>query len=291
MGLLKRYLVAVVGVPGSPAESQRSEVGTYRSESAARQAGEDEWRRILFVHAPHIDRYRVVIERDGAEVGEVPMPEVPADAAPGILDETVTPLGVTVGAAGEPLEPAPADDARDAADQAQAADEAEAAVEQAADDAVAEVADEAADDDAGSMSEAEFDARAEAAAIAVGMGPADDAQAADDDAEPPLETTGEMEAVTDDEPHDAAVTGQQPVVRGDELDDEIEDLPVEMPVPTADVALDPEAPVSPPRTSYAIEDPPDGPVPDDVIARFAESLRLEEERNAERAERERGRER
>ena len=87
MGLMKRYLVAVVGVPGSPAESQRSEVGAYRTESAARQAGADEWRRILFVHAPHVDRYRVVIERDGAEVGEVPMPEVPADAAPGILDD------------------------------------------------------------------------------------------------------------------------------------------------------------------------------------------------------------
>ena len=76
MGVRKRFLVVVVGVPGSPAEAQRSEVGRFRSMGAAQQAGQDEWRRILFVHAPHVDRYRVVIEDDGVEVGEVPMPDL-----------------------------------------------------------------------------------------------------------------------------------------------------------------------------------------------------------------------
>ena len=100
MGLKKRFLVVVVGVVGSPAEAQRSEVGRFRSRSAAEQAGVDEWRRILFVHAPHIDRYRIVIDDDGAEVADIPMPELPAETAPGLLDETVTPLGASMGALG-----------------------------------------------------------------------------------------------------------------------------------------------------------------------------------------------
>jgi len=105
MGLRKRFLVAVVGVPGSPAEAQRSEVGRFRSLGAAEEAGRDEWKRILFVHAPHVERYRIVVEDDGVEVADVPMPELPADSAPGILDETVTPLGASVGALGEPIDP------------------------------------------------------------------------------------------------------------------------------------------------------------------------------------------
>jgi hypothetical protein len=231
---MKRYLVAVVGVPGSPAESQRSEVGSYRSETAARQAGADEWRRILFVHAPHIDRYRVVIERDGAEVGEVPMPEVPADAAPGILDETVTPLGVSIGAAGELIEP---------------------------------------EDDI-------------APAVAEGAHDPDPAPTAVDlDA---LGSTGEMAAIHED-PLDAQVTGQQPVVHRDDL----EEIAVDEPTPASLVQLDrdDDAPADnevPAHTpSYVIEEPPDGPVPDDIIARFAESVRAEEERAAARGERER----
>ena len=237
MGLMKRYLVAVVGVPGSPAESQRSEVGAYRTESAARQAGSDEWRRILFVHAPHIDRYRVVIERDGAEVGEVPMPEVPADAAPGILDETVTPLGVSVGAAGERIE----------------VDE-EVAVEEAV--AVAEVA---AVDDA--------------------VAPVTDLEA--------LGSTGEMAVIEDEDPLDAQITGQHPAVNRDDLGE----IAADEPTPASLVNLDtdePEpAPAAPPAPSYVIDDPPDGPVPEDVIAKFAEALRGEEERAAER-DRDRG---
>ena len=218
MGLRKSYLVAVVGVQGSPADAQRSEVGAYRTESAARQAGSDEWRRILFVHAPHIDRYRVVIEHDGAVIGDVPMPEVPADAAPGILDETVTPLGVPLGAAGERIE------------------------EQGADDAE-------------SVSRVEVDETADEPEV--------------------LETTGELEVIPrDDElllPVDTAVTGEQPAIVRDD-----------------DPEADPK-PVAPAAPAYTIEDPPEGPVPDDIIARFAEMVRSDEERAAERAERERGR--
>ena len=237
MGLMKRYLVAVVGVPGSPAESQRSEVGAYRTESAARQAGSDEWRRILFVHAPHIDRYRVVIERDGAEVGEVPMPEVPADAAPGILDETVTPLGVSVGAAGERIE----------VDEEEAVEEAVAVAEVAAvDDAVAPVTDLEA-----------------------------------------LGSTGEMAVIEDEDPLDAQITGQHPAVNRDDLGE----IAADEPTPASLVNLDadePEpAPAAPPAPSYVIDDPPDGPVPEDIIAKFAEALRGEEERAAER-DRDRG---
>jgi hypothetical protein len=244
---MKRYLVAVVGVPGSPAESQRSEVGAYRTESAARQAGSDEWRRILFVHAPHIDRYRVVIERDGAEVGEVPMPEVPADAAPGILDETVTPLGVSVGAAGERIE----------VDEAQPVEE-EAVEEVAVEEAVA-VAEVAAVDDA--------------------VAPVTDLEA--------LGSTGEMAVIEDEDPLDAQITGQHPAVNRDDLGE----IAADEPTPASLVNLDadePEpAPAAPPAPSYVIDDPPDGPVPEDIIAKFAEALRGEEERAAER-DRDRG---
>jgi len=238
MGLMKRYLVAVVGVPGSPAESQRSEVGAYRTEAAARQAGSDEWRRILFVHAPHIDRYRVVIERDGTEVGEVPMPEVPADAAPGILDETVTPLGVSVGAAGERIE----------VDEVEAVDEAVAVAEVAAvDDAVAPVTDLEA-----------------------------------------LGSTGEMAVIEDEDPLDAQITGQHPAVNRDDLGE----IAADEPTPASLVNLDPDEPeiepTPPPAPSYVIDEPPDGPVPEDIIAKFAEALRGEEERAAER-DRDRGR--
>jgi len=237
MGLMKRYLVAVVGVPGSPAQSQRSEVGAYRTEAAARQAGSDEWRRILFVHAPHIDRYRVVIERDGAEVGEVPMPEVPADAAPGILDETVTPLGVSVGAAGERIE----------VEEVEAAEEAVAVAEVAAvDDAVAPVTDLEA-----------------------------------------LGSTGEMAVIEDEDPLDAQITGQHPAVNRDDLGE----IAADEPTPASLVNLDPDEPeiepTPPPTPSYVIDEPPDGPVPEDIIAKFAEALRGEEERAAER-DRERG---
>jgi hypothetical protein len=244
---MKRYLVAVVGVPGSPADSQRSEVGAYRTESAARQAGSDEWRRILFVHAPHIDRYRVVIERDGAEVGEVPMPEVPADAAPGILDETVTPLGVSVGAAGERIE----------------VDEAEAVEEEAVEEVAVE----------------EAVAVAEVAAVDDAVAPVTDLEA--------LGSTGEMAVIEDEDPLDAQITGQHPAVNRDDLGE----IAADEPTPASLVNLDadePEpAPAAPPAPSYVIDDPPDGPVPEDIIAKFAEALRGEEERAADR-DRDRG---
>lgn len=245
MGLMKRYLVAVVGVPGSPAQSQRSEVGAYRTESAARQAGADEWRRILFVHAPHVDRYRVVIERDGAEVGEVPMPEVPADAAPGILDETVTPLGVPVGAAGEPITP-----------EDEPAAEVAVVEDVAAEQVVEEVADEVEVVEVVEVAE-------------------------------PIETTGEMAVIADEDPLDTQVTGQHPVVNGDEPIEIAADEPTPAALVEVDEAPEDAAPPSPP--AYVIEDPPEGPVPDDIIARFAEAVRGEEERAAERSDRERGR--
>ena len=236
VGLRKRYLVAVVGVQGSPADAQRSEVGAYRTESAARQAGSDEWRRILFVHAPHIDRYRVVIEHDGAVIGDVPMPEVPADAAPGILDETVTPLGVPLGAAGERIEEPEADEAE-------------------------------------SVSRVEVHETIEVIETIEVVEAVEVVEAAD---EPEvLETTGELEVIPrDDElllPVDTAVTGEQPAIVRDD-----------------DPEADPEA-VAPPAPAYTIEEPPEGRVPDEIIARFAEMVRSDEERAAERAERERGR--
>jgi hypothetical protein len=230
MGLRKRFLVVVVGVPGSPAEAQRSEVGRFRTTGAAEEAGREEWRRILFVHAPHVDRYRIVIEDDGVEVGEVPMPELPADAAPGILDETVTPLGATVGALGEPLEPEPTPEPT----------------------------------------------------------PEPEAEA-EPETEPPaeaIEATGELAVVTDDD--DLAVTGEHAG-----LADQVaaEDLAATGEVPVVTDAADrppaDDAPAAPSRPYIEIEDPPEGPVPDDVIARFAEMVQAEEERAAQRAARER----
>ena len=63
---------------------------------------------------------------------------------------------------------------------------------------------------------------------------------------------------------DIAATGEVPVVTDDDAD----------------------APPEHPRPYLEIEDPPDGPVPDDIINRFAEMVKAEEERAAERAARE-----
>lgn len=214
MGLRKRFVVAVVGVAGSAAESQRREIDRYRSLDAARDAGVDEWRRILFVHAPHVARYRVVIEHDGLEVGEVEMPDLPGGAgAPGILDETVTPLGTPLGAAGEP------------------ADAAEGMLLSHDDDVAAAVLEATADDPP--------------------------APALTEDA---LGPTGQFDAI----PGTTDLTGEQPAVTDHTADAEPEASP-----PAADV----------------IEAMPEGPVPEDVIERFAEYVRAGEERAAERAER------
>lgn len=215
MGLRKRFLLVVVGVPGSPAEAQRSEVGRFRSTSAAEDAGRDEWKRILFVHAPHVDRYRIVIEDDGVEVGDVPMPELPADAGPGILDEVVTPLGTSVGALGEPIVPEPE------------------------------------------------------------PGPEDPPGAVPDPGEP-IGATGELTAIEDD-PNDLAATGEHAGL-ADEL--ARDDMSATGEVPVVPPAEDPAA--APPAPYMQIEEPPDGPVPESVIARFAEMVRAEEDRAAER---------
>ena len=244
MGLRKRFLVVVVGVPGSPAEAQRSEVGRFRSTGAAEEAGREEWRRILFVHAPHVDRYRIVIEDDGVEVGEVPMPELPADAAPGILDETVTPLGASIGALGEPIDPEPEPEA-------EVVPEPEPAVE-----------------------------------------PEPDVEAEPEPEPTPeaIDATGELEVIEDDD--DLAATGEHAGL-ADQVAAEAmtaEDVAVtgEVPVVTDDQAGDDAPPAAAPRPYIEIEDPPEGPVPEDVIARFADMVKAEEERAAERAARERG---
>ena len=237
MGLRKRFLVVVIGVPGSPAEAQRSEVGRFRSTSAAEEAGREEWRRLLFVHAPHVDRYRIVIEDDGVEVGEVPMPELPADAAPGILDETVTPLGASIGALGEPIEPAPEPDAEP---ESEAEGEPEAAPE----------------------AEAEAEPEPEPEAI---------------------DATGELEVIEDD----LAATGEHAGL-ADQVAAEDVAVTGEVPVVTDEQAGDDAPPAAAPRPYIEIEDPPEGPVPEDVIARFADMVKAEEERAAERAARERG---
>ena len=269
MGLRKRFLVAVVGVPGSPAEAQRTEVGRFRSLGAAEEAGRDEWKRILFVHAPHVERYRIVVEDDGVEVADVPMPELPADAAPGILDETVTPLGASVGALGEPIDP-------DAAGAADATDEADATADQDAADepVVAEAVDEpavAATPDAG-------DAGAAAA------GPAS----------PPeeIQATGEL-AVVEDERDDLAATGEHKGMAVEVAADDVAatgEVPVIAPAddaPGEDDSGDGDGPPAAPRPSLEIEDPPDGPVPDDIIERFAQMVEAEEQRAAERSARDR----
>ncbi len=263
MGFKKRYVVAVVGVAGSPAESQRSEVGSYRSDAAARQAGADEWRRILFVHAPHVDRYRVLIERDGSEVGDVPMPEVPADAAPGIFDETVTPLGIPLGAAGESLQDLTPDPE---AAPGEVVEVVEVVGVMAEPEAVPAVAPTAA-----AVPEAVPAVAPTAAAVPEAEEPQVEIEA--------LESTGEMAVVPVENlaPSDAAATGQHPVASSG-------DVPAADTPTAADSSPDLVAP-SPP--AYAIEEPPEGPVPEDIIARFAEAARGAEERAAER-ERERG---
>ena len=237
MGVRKRFLVVVVGVPGSPAEAQRSEVGRFRSMGAAQQAGQDEWRRILFVHAPHVDRYRVVIEDDGVEVGEVPMPELPAEAAPGILDETVTPLGASIGALGEPIEP------------------------EAEPDPEPEVV-------AGAAAEPLVEPDPE---------PPVEPEAAVDDGPEPIEATGELMVVQED---DLAATGEHKGLADEVAADDVST--------TGEVPVIAEVEDPPARPYMEIEDPPDGPVPEDIIARFAEMVQAEEERAAERAARERG---
>ncbi|MSO45137.1 MAG: hypothetical protein EXQ74_07550 [Thermoleophilia bacterium] len=211
MGLTKRFIVVVVGVSGSPAEAQRSEIGRYRSTSAARQAGHDEWQRLLFVHAPHIDRYRVVVESNGVEVDEVPMPEIPAHAGPGILDETVTPLGAGRGGLTEP-EPEP-----------EAEPEAEAEVD------------------------AEPDGEPEAVEVTGEL------LAIHDE----VETTGEYTGMA----HEVMATGEHP-----RIEHEDSDLPA--------------------RSSIVTDEPPDGPVPDEIIERFAAMVQAEAERAIERRARE-----
>lgn len=258
MGLLKRFLVVVVGVPGSPAEAQRSEVGRFRTRSAAEQAGFDEWRRILFVHAPHVDRYRIVIEDGGVEVADIPMPELPAETAPGILDETVTPLGASMGAVGEPVDGAPApkpapEPEREPEPAANAGAEptgGEPSPGAVADDVVVAAAPDAADPVREQAPEA-IDATGELEVI-IDDRPVDD-----------LATTGEHKGLA----HDIAATGEVPAV-------------VE---PSGDAPADDP----PARASILIEDPPDGPVPDDIIERFAQMVKAEEEREAERSARER----
>lgn len=265
MGLRKRFLVVVVGVPGSPAEAQRSEVGRFRSMGAAEQAGQDEWRRILFVHAPHVDRYRIVIEDDGVEVADVPMPELPADTAPGILDETVTPLGASIGALGEPIDEQPEAVEEVAVEEAVVIDHVEAAAPP----------DEAA-----------------AAPGAPAPSPAPEVVAAaavvteDLTAPGAIEATGELEVIADEE---LAATGEHKgladeVADGAGTDDVSATGEVPVIAPDAD---DAHAPLAP-RPYIEIEDPPDGPVPEDVIARFAAMVEADQEREARRAERERG---
>ncbi len=267
MGLRKRFLVVVVGVPGSPAEAQRSEVGRFRSMSSAEQAGEDEWRRILFVHAPHVDRYRIVIEDDGVEVGEVPMPELPADAAPGILDETVTPLGSSVGALGEPIHPEPEPEPDAAGDQA-------AAAEGDADAPVSDAAPEAPAGDATTGDAPAPDAAAAAPPVTEQEPPATAAPEV-------VEATGELEVIAEDEA--LAATGEHKGLADEVTADDVS-ATGEVPV----IAREDDAPAPPAQRPYIeIEDPPDGPVPEDVIARFAAMVEADQERQARRAERDR----
>ena len=260
MGLRKRFLVAVVGVPGSPAEAQRSEVGRFRSLGAAEEAGRDEWKRILFVHAPHVERYRIVVEDDGVEVADVPMPELPADSAPGILDETVTPLGASVGALGEPIDP----DAAHSADTPDGTDTTE----------------EAADADAPGAPEVMAAEEAADAAAAEPESPPEEIQA-----------TGEL-AVVEDEPDDLAATGEHKGMADEVASDDVAttgEVPVIAPVDddAPGGGGDDNGPPPAPRPPLEIEDPPDGPVPDEIIQRFAQMVEAEEQRAAERSARDR----
>ena len=249
MGLRKRFLVAVVGVPGSPAEAQRTEVGRFRSLGAAEEAGRDEWKRILFVHAPHVERYRIVVEDDGVEVADVPMPELPADAAPGILDETVTPLGASVGALGEPIDP-------DAAE--------EPVVAEAADEPAVVATPDTTDEDA---------------AAAGPESPSEE-----------IHATGEL-AVVEDERDDLAATGEHKGMADAVAADDVAatgEVPVIPPADDAPGEVDNgDGPPPAPRPTLEIEDPPDGPVPDDIIQRFAQMVEAEEQRAAERSARDR----
>ena len=279
MGLRKRFLVVVVGVPGSPAEAQRSEVGRFRSVSAAEQAGQDEWRRILFVHAPHVDRYRIVIEDDGVEVGEVPMPELPADAGPGILDETVTPLGTSVGALGEPLEEAPVEDVEVEEVAVEVGDAAPGDAPPAPDvsvEAVA-VAGVAAEVVAG-QSEPEPEPEPAVQAVVATEVDAD----AEAEAEA-IEATGELEVIPDED--ELAATGEHKGLADEVAMDDVS-ATGEVPIIPPEGDGVPAAPAQ--RPYIEIEDPPDGPVPEDVIARFAAMVEADKEREARRAERERG---
>ena len=282
MGLRKRFLVVVVGVPGSPAEAQRSEVGRFRSVSAAEQAGQDEWRRILFVHAPHVDRYRIVIEDDGVEVGEVPMPELPADAGPGILDETVTPLGTSVGALGEPLEEAPVEDV-----EVEDVEVEEAAVEVA--DAAPGDAQPAPDVSVEAVAVAGVAAEVVAGQSEPEPDPAVQAVVAtevDADAEAEadaIEATGELEVIPDED--ELAATGEHKGLADEVAMDDVS-ATGEVPIIPPEGDGVPAAPAQ--RPYIEIEDPPDGPVPEDVIARFAAMVEADKEREARRAERERG---
>jgi hypothetical protein len=260
MGLRKRFLVAVVGVPGSPAEAQRSEVGRFRNLGAAEEAGRDEWKRILFVHAPHVERYRIVVEDDGVEVADVPMPELPADSAPGILDETVTPLGASVGALGEPIDP----DAAHSADTPDGTDTTE----------------EAADADAPGAPEVMAAEEAADAAAAEPESPPEEIQA-----------TGEL-AVVEDGPDDLAATGEHKGMADEVASDDVAttgEVPVIAPVDddAPGGGGDGDGPPPAPRPPLEIEDPPDGPVPDEIIQRFAQMVEAEEQRAAERSARDR----
>lgn len=228
MALRKRFLVVVVGVPGTPAESQRSEVGRFRTLGSAENAGGDEWRRILFVHAAHVERYRVVVENDGTEVAEIPMPELPAETAPGILDETVTPLGASMGALGEPINPEP-----------------------------------------------------EPEPVAAARAEPEKASEPEPEPETAPEATGELKVIADEpETDDLAATGEH---KG--LVDEVASTGE---VPAIAKVDDPPTGEAPASASIVIGDTPDGPVPEDIIQRFAEMVQAEEERAAERSARERG---
>lgn len=267
MGLRKRFLVVVVGVPGSPAEAQRSEVGRFRSLGAAEEAGRDEWKRILFVHAPHVERYRIVVEDDGVEVADVPMPELPADAAPGILDETVTPLGASVGALGEPIDP-------DSADHADGAD----------------AAGEASEEGNGSAPEAAAADSADKPAVADAPDAADTASGPGSAPEG-IQATGEL-TVVQDEPDELAATGEHKGMADEVAADDVAatgEVPV---IASAEDDApgkggDGDDPPPAPRPALEVEDPPDGPVPDDIIQRFAQMVEAEEQRAAERSARDR----
>jgi len=134
--------------------------------------------------------------------------------------------------------------------------------------------------------EAVEEVAAEEAVAVAEVAAADDAVAPVTDLEA-LGSTGEMAVIEDEDPLDAQITGQHPAVNRDDLGE----IAADEPTPASLVNLDADEPemepTPPPMPSYVIEDPPDGPVPDDIIAKFAEAVRGEEERAAER-DRDRG---